>query len=98
MKLWIVSSIFAALPGFCDGIECEFCKEFTSSGRHRWRCKARVTTDSIDLDQRQVINSYHATRPFENNHDFIGENASIANTNNVVNGNNEESENTLLEH
>ena len=99
MKLWIVSFIFAALAGFCDGIECEFCKkEFTSLRRHRWRCKARVNTDSIDLDQRQVINSYHATRPFENNHDFVGENASIANTNNVVNGNNEESENTLLEH
>ena len=97
MKLWIVSSIFAALAGFCDGIECEFCKkEFTSLGRHRWRCKARVNTDSIDLDQRQVINSYHATRPFENNPDFIGENASIANTNNMVNG--EESENTLQEH
>ena len=99
MKLWIVSSIFAALAGFCDGIECEFCKkEFTSLGRDRWRCKARVHTDSIDLDQRQVINSYHATRPFENNDDFIGENASIANTNNMVNGNNEESENTLQEH
>ena len=99
MKLWIVSSIFAALTGFCDGIECEFCKkEFTLLGRHRWRCKARVNTDSIDFDQRQVISSYHATRPFENNHDFIGENASIANTNNMVNGNNEESENTLQEH
>ena len=35
MKLWFVSSIFAALGGFCDGIECEFCKkEFTSLGRH----------------------------------------------------------------
>ena len=91
MKLWIVSSIFTALAGFCDVIECEFCeKEFTLLGRHRWRCKARVNTDSIDLDQRQVINSYHATRPFENNHDVIGENASIANTNNMVNGNNEE--------
>ena len=55
-----------------------------------------MNTNSIDLDQRQVINSYHATRPFENNHDFIGENASIANTNNMVN--NEESENTLQEH
>ena len=85
MKLWIVSSIFAALAGFSDGIECKFCKkEFTSSGKHRWRCKARVNTDSIDLEQRQVINSYHATRPFENNPDFIGENASIANTNNMV--------------
>ena len=50
MKLWFVSSIFAALAGFCDGIESEFCKkEFTSLGRHRWRCKARVNTDSIDL-------------------------------------------------
>ena len=99
MKLWIVSSIFAALAGFCDGIECEFCKkEFTSLGRHRWRYKARVNTDSIDLDQRQVINSYHATRQFENNYAFIGENASIANTNNMVNGNNEESENTLQKH
>ena len=99
LKLWIVSSIFAALAGVCDGIECEFCKkEFTSLGRHRWRCKARVNTDSIDLDQRQVINSYHSTRPFENNHDFIGENASIANTKNMVNRNNEESENTLQEH
>ena len=97
MKLWFVSSIFAALGGFCDGIECEFCKkEFTSSGRDRWRSKARVNLDSKDLDQRQVINSYHATRPFENNHDFIGENASIAITNNMVNGNNEE--NTLQEH
>ena len=97
MKLWIVSSIFAALAGFCDGIECEFCKkEFTLLGRHRWRCKARVNTDSIDLDERQVINSYHATRAFEINHDFIGENASIANTKNVVNG--EESENALQEH
>ena len=55
-----------------------------------------MNTNSIDLDQRQVINSYHATRPFENNHDFIGENASIANTNNMVN--NEESENILQEH
>ena len=97
IKLWIMSSILAALAGFCDGIECEFCKkEFTSLGRHRWRCKARVNTNSIDLDQRQVINSYHATRPFENNQDFIGENALIANTNNMVN--NEESENTLQEH
>ena len=96
IKLWIMSSILAALAGFRDGIECEFCKEFTSLGRHRWRCKARVNTNSIDLDQRQVINSYHATRPFENNQDFIGENASIANTNNMVN--NEESENTLQEH
>ena len=99
MKLWIMSSIFAALAGFCDGIECEFCKkEFTSLGRHRWRCKARMNMDSIDSDQRQVINSYHATRPFENNHDFIGENVSITNTNNMVNGNNKESENTLKEH
>ena len=71
MKLWFVSSIFAALGGFCDGNECEFCKEFTSLRRHRWRCKAKVNTDSTDLDQRQVINSYHATRPFENSHDFL---------------------------
>ena len=71
---------------------------FDALARHRWRCKARVNTDSIDLDQRQVINSYHATRPFENNHDFIGENVSITNTNNMVNGNSEESENTLQEH
>ena len=99
MKLLIVSSIFTALASVCDGIECEFCKKkFTSLGRHRWRCKARVNTDSIDLDQRQVINSYHARRPFENNHDSVGENASIANRNNMVNGNNEESENTLQEH
>ena len=36
-----------------DGIECEFCKkEFTSLGRHRWRCKARVNTNSIILDQQ----------------------------------------------
>ena len=99
LKLWIMSAILAALAGFCDGIECAFCKkEFTSLGRHSWRCKARVNTNSIELDQsqRQVINSYHATRPFENNHDFIGENASIANTNSMVN--NEESENTLQEH
>ena len=85
-----MSSILAALTGFCDGIECEFCKkEFTSLRRHRWRCKARANTNSIDLDQRQVINSYHATRPFENNHDFIGQNDLV---------NNEESENTLQEH
>ena len=97
MKLWIMSSILAALASFCDGIECEFWKkEFTSLGRHRWRCKARVNTNSIDLDQTQVIKSYHATRPFENNHDFIGENASIADTNNMAN--NEGSENTLQEH
>ena len=99
MKLWIVSSIFTALAGFCDGTECEFCKkEFTSLGRHRWRCKARVNTDSIDLDQRLVINSYNTTRLFEISHDFIGENASIANTNNMVNGNNEKSENISQEH
>ena len=91
-----MSSILAALAGFCDRIECEFCKrEFTSLGRHRWRCKARVNTNLIDLDQRQVITSYHATKPFESFHNFIGENASIANINNMVN--NEESENTLQE-
>ena len=51
IKLWIMSSILAVLAGFCDGIECEFCKkEFTSLGRQRWRCKARVNTNSIDLD------------------------------------------------
>ena len=97
IKLWIMSSILTALASFCDRIECEFCKkELTSLRRHRWRCKARVNTNSIDLDQRQIINSYHATRPFKNNQDFIGENALIANTNNMVN--NEESENALQEH
>ena len=40
------------------GVECEFChKDFSSIGRHLWRCKAKLTSNNHPIVQNQPTNN-----------------------------------------